>query len=269
MEVTALVIAGLAAAAIVSAIYSILSRRDAARSATAADRSATAAEAAEAGRGLMSPGPPRRRYSREHRNARRRAVPMIDLHLTAENLSALITSVPDGELGRPTPCSEYTVGDLLDHIAGSTIAFGGAAAKADGPSATMGPQSDASNLDPDWRTTLPLRVKTLAEAWRDPEAWEGMTRVGGGELPGAVAGIITFGELTVHGWDLSKATGLLFEPDPAGLDALFELASQRLGSGNEGARGTAFGPAVPVPEDAPVPDRVLGMLGRDPAWSPA
>lgn len=48
MDVTALVIAGLAAAAaIVSAIYAILSRLDAARSATAADRSAAAAEAAE------------------------------------------------------------------------------------------------------------------------------------------------------------------------------------------------------------------------------
>lgn len=194
---------------------------------------------------------------------------MIDLHLTAENLSALISSIPEGDLGRPTPCSEYTVGDLLDHVAGTTFAFGGAATKAGGATADMGPQGNASNLDPDWRTTLPRRIKTVAEAWRHPEAWEGMTRVGGQDLPGAVAGIITFGELTVHGWDLSKATGLQFEADPAGLGPLFELASQSRGSGNDGPRGGAFGPVVPVPEDAPVLDRVLGLLGRDPGWSPA
>ena len=196
-------------------------------------------------------------------------MPMIDLHPTADSLGSLISTVPDGDLGRPTPCTEYTVGDLLDHIAGSTIAFGGAAAKADGPSADMGPQGNAGNLDADWRTTLPLRVKTVAEAWRDPEAWEGMTRVGGQDLPSAMAGIITFGELTVHGWDLAKATGLQFEPDPDGLDALFELASQSRGPGNDGPRGTAFGAVVPVPEDAPVLDRVLGLLGRNPGWSPA
>lgn len=196
-------------------------------------------------------------------------MPMIDLHPTADNLGALISSVPDGDLGRPTPCSEYTVGDLLDHIAGTTIAFGGATAKAGGPSADMGPQGDASNLDPDWRTTLPLQIKTVAEAWRDPGACEGMTRVGGLDLPGAVAGIITFGELTVHGWDLARATGLRFEPDPAGLDALFELASETRGPGSDVPPGTAFGPVVPVPADAPVIDRVLGLLGRDPGWSPA
>ena len=196
-------------------------------------------------------------------------MPMLDLHLTADNLGSLISRVPDADLGRRTPCSEYTVGDLLDHIAGATIAFGGAAAKADGPSADMGPQGDAGNLDPDWRTTLPLRVKTLAEAWSDPAAWEGMTRVGGQDLPGAMAGIITFGELTVHGWDLARATGLAFEPDTEGLDSLFELAAQSRGPGNDGPRGTAFGAVVPVPEDAPVLDRVLGLLGRDPGWSPA
>ena len=181
-------------------------------------------------------------------------MPMIDLHPTADNLGSLISSVSDGDLGLPTPCSEYTVGDLLDHIAGATIAFGGAAAKAGGASADMGPQGDAGNLEPDRRATLPLRVKTVAEAWRDPGAWEGTTRVGGQDLPGAVAGIITFGELTVHGWDLAKATGLRFEPDPAGLNALFELASQSRGPGDDGPRGTAFGPVVAVPEDAPVLD---------------
>lgn len=196
-------------------------------------------------------------------------MPVIDIHATADNLGALISSVPNEDLGRRTPCSEYTVGDLLDHIAGATIAFGGAAAKAGGDGADMGPQGDAGNLDPDWRTTLPLRLKTLAEAWSDPGAWEGMTRVGGQDLPGAVAGIITFGELSVHGWDLSKATGLPFEPDHAGLNPLLELASQSRGSGNDGPRGSAFGPVVPVPDDAPVLDRVLGLLGRDPGWSPA
>jgi uncharacterized protein (TIGR03086 family) len=192
---------------------------------------------------------------------------IIDLTRASENLSALIAAVPDDALSGPTPCSDYSVGALLDHIGGTTVAFGGAARKASGTSATMGPQGNASNLDPDWRTSLPRRLDALAEAWKDDAAWTGTTRVGGQEIPGEVAGIITFGELTVHGWDLAQATGLPFEADHDGLLRLFHLASQTLGPGHDEARGTAFGPAVAVDDDAPLLDRTLGLLGRDPDWS--
>ena len=192
----------------------------------------------------------------------------IDLNPASRNLSALIAAVPEDALGGPTPCSDYSVGDLLDHIAGLTVAFGGAARKASGASATMGPQGDAANLDPDWRRWLPLRLDDLAQAWRDDAAWTGTTRVGGQEIPGEVAGIITFGELTIHGWDLARATALPFEIDHDGLVRLFDLVNQSLGPGLEAARGTAFGPAVPVDQNASLLARTLGLLGRDPGWAP-
>jgi hypothetical protein len=39
--------------------------------------------------------------------------------------------------------------------------------------------------------------------------------------------------------------------------------------GMEDARQGLFGPVVPVPEDAPYFDQVLGLTGRDPQWSPS
>ena len=68
---------------------------------------------------------------------------------------ALIEAVPADDLGRPTPCTEYSVGDLLDHIRGVTVAWSGAAVKSSGDSSTMGPSGDSSNLEPAWRTSLP------------------------------------------------------------------------------------------------------------------
>jgi uncharacterized protein (TIGR03083 family) len=41
---------------------------------------------------------------------------MTDLGPAADTLCALIAAVADSDLGRPTPCTEYTVGDLLHHI---------------------------------------------------------------------------------------------------------------------------------------------------------
>jgi uncharacterized protein (TIGR03086 family) len=193
---------------------------------------------------------------------------IIALGFAADRLGVLVTSLPDEDLGRPTPCTEYRVGDLLDHIAGLTFAFGAAAVKASGPAATMGPSGDTANLPADWRASLPQRIKDLAQAWADPEAWEGMTRVGGLDLPGGVAGTVAFGELSVHGWDLSQATGIPFEPDPDGVPALLELVRRTFGGPDQdAARGTAFGPAVPVPVQASEFDQVLGLLGRDPAWA--
>ena len=195
---------------------------------------------------------------------------MTDLGPAADRLCALIDAVSDRDLGRPTPCTEYTVGDVLHHIAGVTVAFGGAAVKARGESSTMGPWGDASKLDRDWRSSLPKRVRALAEAWRDPEAWTGMTRVGGGDQPGEVTGIILLGELVVHGWDLARGTCLPFEVDPTTLAPLYDLIRQTFGPGQDpAARGQAFGPPVPVAQDAPELDQTLSLLGRNPAWSPS
>jgi uncharacterized protein (TIGR03086 family) len=196
------------------------------------------------------------------------ARPVIDLHPAVARLSTLIEAVPDSALGGPTPCSEYSVGDLLDHIAGITVAFGGAAAKSRGESADMGPQGDVTNLDANWRISLPTRLETLGRSWKDPDAWSGMTRVGGQDIPAEVAGIVSYGELAVHGWDLSRATRLPFEPDPLGVSALFDLVRQTFASTQGGPPSPAFGPPVPVAEDAPMFDQTLGMLGRDPNWSP-
>jgi hypothetical protein len=86
------------------------------------------------------------------------------------------------------------------------------------------------------------------------------------DLKSSVAGIVTFGELSVHGWDLARATQLPFEPDREGVGPLFELIQQTFGSGQDAPRGPAFAPAVPVPGDAPVFHQILGLLGRDPRW---
>jgi uncharacterized protein (TIGR03086 family) len=193
---------------------------------------------------------------------------MIDLYPAVARLSALIEAVPGDGLDRPTPCSDYSVGDLLDHIAGITVAFGGAAVKAEGETADMGPQGDASRLDTDWRVSLPERLGALGDAWQDPNAWAGMTRIGGRDIPGEVAGIVTFGELAVHGWDLSQATSVPFQPDPVGVEPLLALVHQTFESGQDPPRGSAFGPAVAVGEDASTFDQVLGLLGRNPGWSP-
>jgi uncharacterized protein (TIGR03086 family) len=193
---------------------------------------------------------------------------VVDLGPAAQRMADLLRGIPDELLGGPTPCPEYTLGDLIDHIGGLTPAFTAAANKTTPADATGKAEGDASRLTDDWRTRISRDLETLAEAWRDPEAWTGMTRAGGFDLPGEVAGMVALGELVVHGWDVARASGQDYDSDPASLEAVHGFVLQWSGPEQEAAREGMFGPPVEVPEDAPLLDRGIGLTGRDPAWSP-
>ncbi|PUA81711.1 TIGR03086 family metal-binding protein [Nocardioides currus] len=71
-------------------------------------------------------------------------------------------------------------------------------------------------------------------------------------------------DVFMHTWDLATATG-----QPHGLDEDF-AATMLAGMQpiEEMLRSSGqYGAAVPVPDDAPVVDRLMGFIGRDPAWS--
>lgn len=190
-----------------------------------------------------------------------------DLGPAAQRMADLISSVPDDLLGRQTPCPGYTLGDLIDHVGGLTLAFTAAATKATADTG-QGPSGDASRLGDDWRTRIPGDLAALAESWRDPEAWTGMTQAGGIEMPGEVAGLVALDELVIHGWDVARASRQPHECDRESLEGARSFVEQFSGPGQEALREGLFGPVVEVPEDAPLLDRLIGLSGRDPAWSP-
>jgi uncharacterized protein (TIGR03086 family) len=84
-------------------------------------------------------------------------------------------------------------------------------------------------------------------------------------MPAPAMGVVALNEVLVHGWDVAVATGQEYRADPASAEACLGF-SVDLAAGAPDARNAMFGPVVPVPEDAPVLDRLLGQTGRDPGW---
>jgi uncharacterized protein (TIGR03086 family) len=193
----------------------------------------------------------------------------VDLEPAATRMAELVGSVADDMLGAPTPCPDYTLGDLVEHIGGMALAFTAAATKDTGETGAQGPSGDVSRLGDGWRPRIARDLAALADAWRDPAAWTGMTRAGGLDLPGEVAGLVVVDELVVHGWDVARASGQPYECDEALLDVALGFVSQFSGPGQESSRDGLFGPVVEVPDDAPLLDRLVGLAGRDPSWSPS
>jgi uncharacterized protein (TIGR03086 family) len=191
-----------------------------------------------------------------------------DLEPAARQLAALVAGVGDDQLGAPTPCPAYTLGALLDHVGGISLAFTGAATKASGDATGQGPSGDATRLAADWRSRIPRDLTGLAAAWREPDAWSGMTKAGGIDLPGAVAGVVALDEIVLHGWDVARASGQAYIPDPAAVEAIHGFLAQLATPEQAAMRSNIFGPIVPVPDQAPLFDRVLGLAGRDPGWTP-
>ncbi len=193
---------------------------------------------------------------------------VLDLGPATERMAGLIRNIPDEALDGPTPCPAYRLGDLVEHVGGLALAFTAAARKAGGEIGSHAPSGSASRLPEDWRERIPHDLTALAEAWRDPAAWTGMTRAGGVDLPGEAAGVVALDELVIHGWDVARASGQPYDCDPKLLEAVHDFVLQFSGPGSEEQRAGLFGPVVEVPEDAPLLDRVVGLAGRDPGWSP-
>jgi len=193
---------------------------------------------------------------------------VVDLGPAARRMADLLSRIPDDLMTGPTPCPKYTLGDLVEHVGGLSPAFAAAAAKESDDIAAQAPAPDAARLGDDWRTRIPRDLAALAEAWRNPQAWTGMTKAGGIDLPGDIAGLVALDELVIHGWDVARASGQPYDPDEHTLETVHGFVSQFSGPGQEQARAGLFGPVVDVPDDAPLLDRVIGLTGRDPNWSP-
>ena len=188
---------------------------------------------------------------------------MIDMTTACRRTAALLGAIRDDQLNAATPCERLSLAEVVAHAGSLGVAFAAAARKDLGDLTDAPPEADAYVLDDDWRDRYPANLAELAAAWREPAAWDGMTRLAGMDMPGEVVAMIALGEVTIHGWDIAVATGQDYAVDD---DTARAVLSYVESFAADGPVDGLFGPAVPVPDDAPTFDRVLAVSGRDPRW---
>jgi uncharacterized protein (TIGR03086 family) len=174
----------------------------------------------------------------------------------------IVAGVRPDQYGRPTPCSEWTVHGVLNHLIGTLIlgkALLGDTAPEAGASPPGGqPAVDVVGDDPleAYRTGV---AGLLAACGGDVFARAHQTPLG--EMPGTLLGGFTALDIFVHGWDLAVATGQDPSLDEGTAAAMLAFAQQAV---TADTRAPLIGPEVAVRDDASVTDRLVAFMGRTP-----
>jgi len=170
----------------------------------------------------------------------------------------IVSTMGYGQLKLTTPCTEWNVRDVVNHLISSLYMFSQAAMGAPFNMEEFGVDRvkyDAvvSYGQESAKLKIALgRSGVLEQEWLLPF----------GETPGSLAVDIAIIEFVAHGWDLAKSTTSSVPLDPelseVALTNARELVSQF------GRQEGVFGPEVAPPEGADVHQRLAAFLGRDP-----
>lgn len=173
----------------------------------------------------------------------------------------LIAGVAPGQGGQPTPCPDYDVDALVDHIVGWVQVF---AARANDEQY----EGDASRYEAGDDPAAEFRAAAdrVVAGWRARGFGRDVALPGdqAGEARGAFN--MTAMEYVTHGWDLATATGQPVPYSDAEAEAVLGWAEGTLPPKYRGG-DMPFGEIVEVPDDAPAIDRMVGFMGRRPRSS--
>jgi uncharacterized protein (TIGR03086 family) len=175
----------------------------------------------------------------------------------AEDFTARIAAVPADRWDRPAPCEGWVARDVVEHVLGALQSFLGRYDVEVPP----GPPVESDPLGA-WTVGRDAAQSALD----DPEVAGRVVDTPMGSMSfEQMVGSFGVGDVVVHTWDLARATGLDEQLDPDEVHRLLEMMTER----DEMMRqGTAFGPKVPVPDDADEQTKLIGFTGRDPDWQP-
>ncbi len=176
----------------------------------------------------------------------------LEAHQRAQDAFArVLVNVASDQLSLPTPCAEWDVKTLIEHVIEGNQRV---VARAGGQVAPL-----PEDLESALRSSAQAAQKTFAE----PEALIRTYQLPIGELPGTAFLEVRTSDLLTHAWDLAVATGQPTDLDPELAEYVLSFSTHQLMS-RPGLRGEGrpYGAEQPCGHERPAADRVAAFLGR-------
>ena len=191
--------------------------------------------------------------------------PVEMLRKTTLRVKEVVAGVDQSQAANSTPCSEWSVLDLLNHLLGG-LEFTAGCITGDVPNIRPNEAESSYRGETDVAVLVrayPAAVDLALELAASPGALERTATTPFGEMPISQIFVGTTMDQFIHGWDLAKATG----QDTTLDDDLVEFAYGMLVSGgfaNMGRQAGFIGPEIAVPDDSGAQDKLIAYLGRQP-----
>lgn len=165
-----------------------------------------------------------------------------------------VAAVSEDQWAASSPCEDWTARDVVGHVVQSQGMFLGFVGR------EMG---EHPSVDDDPEGAVRAVTGRIQQDLEDPElaaqTFEGFM---GTQAFEASVDQFLAADLLIHGWDLARATG---QDDTIPAQDLAEMREAIKQFPEEAMRSPgAFGPEVPVAEDASDQDKLMGFLGRKP-----
>ncbi len=178
--------------------------------------------------------------------------PVALYRAATDRATALVEAARQDQLVSPTPCTEWSVQELIDHLVGGTEYLLSAAEQREARQPADATAADYRRGVADVLKALDV-PGTLEQTCISPLGFEW-------PVAQAVAG--TFMDVLIHTWDLARATGQDEELDPGLVEACMAMFVPQMPA--MGRAAGIVGPNVEVGDDASAQDRLLAAMGRRP-----
>ncbi|BDY30198.1 TIGR03086 family metal-binding protein [Mycolicibacterium mageritense] len=202
-------------------------------------------------------------------------MPTIEADIRTHHRTAVLRSIelvdtvqPD-DLARPTPCSDWTLADLLTHMTVQHRGFAAAARGNGADDAVWRPETVADAVRADPAGAYAAAARDVLDAFAAegvPEATFALPEFGpGATFPGAMAIGFHFVDYVAHGWDVAAALGVPYDLPADVVAAVLPLVMAIPDGDIRDAANSPFAHAVNTAATTDF-DRLLAHLGRRPDW---
>jgi uncharacterized protein (TIGR03086 family) len=175
--------------------------------------------------------------------------PIKQLEQLGPHVGAVVARISADQLDLPTPCANFDVRGVLEHMIGGATAFA---------AAYRGEEAPTPDLGEPLRSFGPA-LGDLVAAITAPGALDRKVTAPFGEVPGETFARFVVLDGLVHGWDLAIATGQPYEPPDELVDAAFGFARQSVDPLRD---GNTFASAVEPTKGASPIERLANYTGR-------
>lgn len=184
------------------------------------------------------------------------ADPIADIRTAIEKTTPIVEGIDDAQWTGATPCAEFDVRALLNHMVASANMFRQVIEEGQ-----ASPDAASDNLGSDPKDAFRQASAAALKAFEGGDVLNRTLNMPFGEFPGAMAAGIFRMEMFVHGIDLAVATGQKSLIDEEMCTSM-EDASRQMGVDNFRMPGV-FGPELQAPTGAEPHRRMLAYLGRE------